>query len=112
MNDQEGKYFLYPLHGTGSPSAVPPLKADDGVIAWAADGHTLFVRETAQNIWTMRVVSIDLNTGKRQLFKEIEPPDRAGVLSLGLIQITPDGRTYVYGFTRRLSDLHVVEGLR
>jgi len=78
----------------------------------AADGHTLFVREAVQNAWTMRVVSVDLNTGKRQLFKEIEPPDRAGVLALGPIQMTPDGKTYVYGFTRRLSDLHVVEGLR
>jgi hypothetical protein len=46
------------------------------------------------------------------LFKEIEPPDRAGVLALGPVHITPDGKTYVYGFTRRLSDLHVVEGLR
>src|SRR6266852_8771733 len=45
VNDLEGKYFLYPLQGNGSPSAVPQLKADDGVIALAADGHTLFVRE-------------------------------------------------------------------
>ncbi len=112
VNDLEGKYFLYPLQGNGSPSAVPQLKADDGVIALAADGHTLFVREAVQNVWTIRVVSVDLNTGKRQLFKEIEPPDRAGVLSLGPVHITPDGKTYVFGFTRRLSDLHVVEGLR
>jgi serine/threonine protein kinase len=112
VKDPGGKYFLYSLHGNGSPAAVPQLKTDDGVIALAADGHTLFVREAVQNVWTMRVVSVDFNTGKRQLFKEIEPPDRAGVLSLGPIQITPDGRTYVYGFTRRLSDLHVVEGLR
>jgi len=112
VNDTEGKYFLYPLHGNGSPSAVPQLKTDDRVIALAADGHTLFVREAVQNAWTMRVVSVDFNTGKRQLFKEIEPPDRAGVLALGPVQITPDGKTYVFGFTRRLSDLHVVEGLR
>jgi len=111
VRDAEGRYFVYPLHGNGS-SSVPQLKTDDGVIALAADGHTLFVREAVQNAWTMRVVSVDLNTGKRQLFKEIEPPDRAGVLALGPIQMTPDGKTYVYGFTRRLSDLHVVEGLR
>jgi hypothetical protein len=112
VKDPEGKYFLYPLLGNGSPSAVPTLKTDDGIIAFAADGHTLFVREAVQNAWTMRVVTVDLNTGKRQLFKEIEPPDRAGVLGLGPVQITPDGKTYVFGFTRRLSDLHVVEGLR
>ena len=66
----------------------------------------------SQKAWTMRVVTVDLNTGKRELFKEIEPPDRSGILSLGPIQITPDGKTYVYGFTRRLSDLYVVEDLR
>jgi serine/threonine protein kinase len=112
VKDPEGRYFLYPLRGNGSSSAVPTLKKDDGVITFAADGHTLFVREAIQSAWTMRVVSIDFNTGKRQLFKEIEPPDRAGVLALGPVHITPDGKTYVFGFTRRLSDLHVVEGLR
>jgi serine/threonine protein kinase len=112
VKDPQGKYFLYPLRGDGSPSPVPTLKTDDGVITFAVDGHTLFVREAVQNGWTMRLVSIDFNTGKRQLFKEIEPPDRAGVLGIGPVQITPDGKTYVFGFTRRLSDLHVVDGLR
>jgi len=68
-------HFLYPLRGNGAPSAVPTLKTDDSVITLAADGHTLFVREASGNAWTMRLVSIDFNTGKRQLFKEIEPPD-------------------------------------
>jgi hypothetical protein len=112
VRDPEGRYFLYPLHGKGSPSAVAQLNSDDGVIGWATDGHTLFVREGAQKTWTMRVLRVDLNTGKRQLFKEVEPPDRSGILALGPIHVTPDGKTYVYGFTRRLSDLYVVEGLR
>ena len=111
VKDPEGKYFFYPLRGNGSPSAVPTLKTDDGVLALSADGRTLFVREAVQNTWTMRLVSIELSTGKRQLLKEVEPPDRGGVLGLGPVQITPDGKTYVFGFTRRLSDLHVVEGL-
>jgi len=112
VRDPERKYFFYPLHSKESPSAVPQLKTDDGVIGWAADGHTLFVREGAQKAWTMRVLRVDLSTGKRQLFKEVEPPDRSGILGLGPIQVTPDGKTYVYGFGRRLSDLYVVEGLK
>ena len=110
--DPEGKYSLYPLHGHGAPTPVPQLKTDDYVIGWGADGQTLFVREAAQQSWRMRVVKVNLSTAKRGLFKEVEPPDRSGILGLGPIQITPDGKTYVYGFTRRLSDLYVVEGLR
>jgi Tol biopolymer transport system component len=112
VRDLEGRYFLYPLHSTGSAVSISHLDVNDNVVAWASNGHTLFVREAAQKAWIMRVVRVDLNTGKRELFQEIEPPDRSGILSLGPIQITPDGKTYVYGFTRRLSDLYVVEGLR
>ena len=112
VRDPEGSHFLYRLYGNGSPSPVAQLKPDDNVIGCTADGHTLFVREAANNAWMLRVVRLDMRTGKRELFKEIEPPDRSGILSLGPMHITPDGKTYVYGFTRRLSDLYVVEGLR
>lgn len=112
VRDPEGKYSLYPLHGHGAPAPIPQLKTDDFAIGWGADGQTLFVREAAQESWIMRVVKVNLSTAKRELFKEVEPPDRSGILGLGPIQITPDGKTYVYGFTRRLSDLYVVEGLR
>lgn len=110
VGDADGNRFLYPLQG-GAPTPVSQFKPYDGFVGWA-DAHTVYVREAAQNDWQLRVVKLDLNTGKRELFKEIEPPDRAGVLSLGPTQITPDGKTYVYGVTRRLSDLYIVEGLR
>jgi hypothetical protein len=60
----------------------------------------------------MRAMRVDLNTRTRQLFKEVDPPDRSGILGLGPVHVTPDGKTYVYGFTRRLSDLYTVEGLK
>ena len=110
--DPDGKYLLYPLHGDAPPTPLPQLKSDDLAIAWAGDGNTLFVREAAQNVWTLRIVRLSLSTGKREFFKEIEPPDRSGILTLGPIDITPDGKTYEYGFSRRLSDLYVVQGLR
>jgi hypothetical protein len=40
------------------------------------------------------------------------PLDNAGVQHIGPIRITPDGKNYVYGFQRRLSDLYLVEGLK
>jgi eukaryotic-like serine/threonine-protein kinase len=110
--DPAGNYFLYPLHGNAPPLPVPQLHASDNAIGWATAGQTLFVRETAEKAWALRLVRLNLNTGKREFFKEVDPPDRSGILGLGPVQITPDGKTYIYGFTRRLSDLYVVEGLR
>jgi len=110
--DADGKFFLYPLHNAGAPVLVPTLKPDDVPLCWTADGHGLFVREGGLTASAARLVKLDLTTGKRDLIKEIQPPDRSGILGVGPIQITPDGKTYVYGFTRQLSDLYVVEGLR
>ena len=44
--------------------------------------------------------------------KQIVPVDTTGVSTIGPIQTTPDGKTYVYGFHRTLGDLYLVEGLK
>ena len=40
------------------------------------------------------------------------PSDPAGVIHIGPIVLTPDGKTYVYGYHRTLSDLYLTEGLK
>jgi hypothetical protein len=40
------------------------------------------------------------------------PPDPAGVEYVGPVLPTPDGKAYVYGYRRLLSDLYLVEGLK
>ena len=40
------------------------------------------------------------------------PADSAGVSGIGRVCLTPDGASYVYSYTRVLSDLYVVDGLR
>jgi hypothetical protein len=43
---------------------------------------------------------------------ELAPTDRAGVMNLTAAQATPDGHTFVYSYSRTLSDLVLVEGLK
>jgi len=40
------------------------------------------------------------------------PSDPAGVEAVGPVLLLPGGKSYVFGYTRVLSDLHVVEGLK
>ena len=56
-----------------------------------------------------RVERVDLETGRRTLFKEIAPPDRVGLMSVGLNFLTEDERSYAYGFGRQVSTLFLVE---
>ncbi len=40
------------------------------------------------------------------------PTDPAGVEFLGPIRLSSDGKSYVYGYRRLISDLYLVEGLK
>jgi hypothetical protein len=59
-----------------------------------------------------KVYRLEPSTGQRTLWKELRPADPAGVEYIGPIFLTPDAKTYVYGYRRFLTDLYVVEGLR
>lgn len=52
-----------------------------------------------------------LYTGRREIWKELEPADPAGVTYVRPY-LTRDGRAYVYTCYRYLSDLYLVTGLR
>jgi len=44
--------------------------------------------------------------------EELMPVDPAGVNIIWPICVAPDGKSYMYGYRRYLSDLYLVEGLR
>ncbi len=59
-----------------------------------------------------RVSRVDVETGKREVWKDLLPADPAGVERISNVLVTPDGKGYAYCYARLLSDLFVVEGLR
>jgi Tol biopolymer transport system component len=59
-----------------------------------------------------RVYHVDVETGRRELWKELMPVDPAGVERISNVVVTPDGKFYAYTYARQLSDLFVVEGLK
>jgi Tol biopolymer transport system component len=104
-------YILQPVEG-GPSRSIPGLTADDQVQQWSADGRSLFVRGDRRKRMTAKIYTLDIATGRRQLWKELIAPDPAGVIFIGPIQITPDGSAYAYTYVRAVSDLYWVEGLR
>ncbi len=107
--DAEGRRLLYPLDG-GDPRPIPGIHSDEHVSGFSADSKSVFVHNFAGLPST--ITRVDLATGKRTDWKQIAPADAAGVDAMGGIGITPDEKSYVYSYTRNLSDLYVVEGLK
>ena len=107
--DPDGKLSLYPSEG-GEGRPVPGAAAGDVPIRWAADGRSLFVTEPGEI--PAKVFRLDLARGQRQLFKEISVPDRTGLTGIRYIQMTADGKWYAYTYSRFLSELYLIEGLK
>jgi Tol biopolymer transport system component len=106
--DPEGRVVLYPVDG-GDPEAVLGLDPGDTPLRWGADGRSLYV--TRRGSLPARIWRVDLARGSKGLTAELSPFDRAGVMNLIAAQVTPDGRTFAYSYSRTLSDLLLVEGL-
>jgi Tol biopolymer transport system component len=103
------KVYLYPLGG-GEPVSPPGLKEDDSVTAWSADSRAVFVTRRGER--PLKISRVDLGSGTREVVRELMPADSAGVTAVGPVHILPDGKSFVFGYSRTLSDLHVVDGLK
>jgi Tol biopolymer transport system component len=105
--DQKG--YIFPVSG-GDPRIVKGMEAGDLPINWSQDARSIFLYRTGEV--PAKVYRLELATGKKTVWKEIAPLDPTGVSTIGPILMTPDGKTYVYGFHRTLGDLYLVEGLK
>ncbi|HMF09218.1 MAG TPA: hypothetical protein VKJ00_08800 [Thermoanaerobaculia bacterium] len=57
-----------------------------------------------------RIYRLDLSTGRKELWKELTPPEP--VSSLSPVVLTADGQSYAYTYPRASSDLFLVKGLK
>ena len=100
---------LWPVAG-GAPRQVAGTEPADRPAAWSEDGRSLWILRRGEI--PAQVYQLDIATGRRRLWKTLVPPDTAGVYSIIEFRITPKGDSYFYSFTRLLSQLYLVRGLR
>jgi eukaryotic-like serine/threonine-protein kinase len=106
ITSNEGR--LYPVDG-GAPRAIAGLMPGEN-FSWTSDPNVMYVNEWKQV--SIKIYRLNIVSGQRQLFKEVSPLDEAGLCDLDNILMSADGRSYVYGYTRLLSDLYLVKGLQ
>jgi len=99
------------LCSTSSGEVVPISGATttDGPIQWTPDSKALYIKT---GLFPARVFRVDPVSGKRELWKELAPPDPTGVVDVQGVVMTPDASAYAYTYVRILSDLFVAQGLK
>ena len=105
-----GVVKIYPVDG-GPPRPVAGAEPGDVPIQWSADGRALYL--TRRGELPAHIERLDLATGKKEIWKELLPADRAGLIRINSVFVTPDGKSYAYGAGRILtSDLYLASGLK
>jgi len=100
-----------PVDG-GERRPIPGLESDECVLRLRVDGHHVFVTERNFPLMPTPPFRLDLESGRRESWKELSPADSAGVQNLVWVCLTPDGRSYAYSYFRKLSVLYLVERVR
>jgi hypothetical protein len=102
-----GRIDLYPTDG-GPPRQARIDPGPSRFVGWIEGG--LLVAENPQAAGP--VFRVDPTTGRRELWRDIQPRDPTGIMNLTLssLVVTPDGRAYGYTWHRAISDLYLVEG--
>jgi DNA-binding winged helix-turn-helix (wHTH) protein/Tol biopolymer transport system component len=103
-----GGGWLYPIEGA-QPRPIPGLQPGES-FAWSSDPRLLYVYEWKQS--PVKVYRLNILTGQREFFREMTPPDVAGLHHISHIYFSSDGQAYVYSYARLLSELYLVTGLK
>jgi Tol biopolymer transport system component/predicted Ser/Thr protein kinase len=103
-----GKMQIYPI-GPGQPSDVSGARPGEFPLRWRKDGRGLYVSKPEM---PGRVEILDVVTGERRLWKEIVPPDPAGVSQIEPFVVPEDGSAFVYSYRRLLDELDLMTGVR
>ncbi len=103
---------LYHIAG-GTPTPAPRLRSDERPLRWSPDGRWLFTARLAAPLSSiMEIRRRDSAGGVDVLVSRIVPADPAGIVTDPIVQVSADGRSYVYMYNRFLSDLYLVDGLK
>jgi len=101
--------MLYPVEG-GQPREIAGAVEGEFPIRFGSDGRWVYLWKRGDV--PARISRIDIESGRRELWKNLVPLDPAGVERISNVVVSADGRTYAYAYARILSDLFMVEGLR
>jgi WD40 repeat protein len=105
----DGKPALVSLK-TGEVQEARGLEPREFAIRWSADSRWLYVYQGRQLPITIH--RVDPRSGRRELIREIMPPDPAGILGSSRVYVSADGASYVYQSERHLSELYLARGFK
>ena len=103
--DEDGTIWIYPIAGD-KPAPLKGAEKGELPVTWSENGRELYVARS--DYLPVKIYRVDRVTGRRELLRELAPPDPAGVIpDISSVFATPNGATFVYSYFRLQSDLYL-----
>ena len=109
VRDSNNRDWLWPLNG-GEKRPLKGVLPQQFDIGWRDNQSLLLTSNEPGDRIPRRVYVLDIASGRQQFWKALGPADIAGVRNIGPAAFAGD--SYVYGYTRQLSELFLTSGLR
>lgn len=110
VQDKRANYSLYPVDG-GSGKSLPFLHSTDQPIRFSAAANDLFIYTPEQHSGPS-IYRVNLETGHRTLLQRLPSSRSSTSNEISLIDVTPDGTGYAYGYRQKSNALYVISGLQ
>ena len=107
--DSDGNTVLLTV-ATGETRVLTGGQPGEVAAGWTSDGRSLYVYRRGE--LPAKVLRVDVETGRRSIWKEIRPYDVSGAGGVMHFLVAADGRSYFYTYRQILSELFLVEGVK
>jgi len=108
VNPATGPAVEFDFDGTG-PRPLAGIVPEDVPLRFDQSGRYLFT--TVTSAMPARIMRIELTTGERSTWRELNPIDPSGVVAIDRIRISSDGTAHVYSIRRTTSNLALMTDL-
>jgi Tol biopolymer transport system component len=102
----DGSWALYPINGEGQATRLLGVEPHEFVAGWTSDGGSVYAYKVGIPV---NIYKVDVPSGKRTLWKTIGA-DTSAVRAIEGAIVTPDGKSYAYGYGVVNSELYLMEG--
>jgi hypothetical protein len=107
---EDHRVLLYASASSSKPIKEFRLEPGEMVSGWTVDGKFLYLAQAKET--PASIARFEVASGRRQPWKQVAPaPDNMEMKGEEMV-ITPDGQSYAYTYSRHLSDLYLVQGLK
>jgi Tol biopolymer transport system component len=111
VSGPDGKRGIWPLDG-GGLHLIPGLDANYKVAGWSPDGGSVYVTSSRKTENIARVYRVNTVTGKMEFWKTFGAEVAAAGGGVNGPIFSRDGTAYAYVYSRSLSQVYMVTGLR